>query len=58
MEDTPKQPSPLLRRALFGLALGAVASALLPAKDAEAAVIVVRRPRRRRPWRRRVIIVR
>lgn len=58
MDDTIKTPSPLARRALFGLALGAVASALLPSKDAEAAVIVVRRPRRRRPWRRKVIIVR
>lgn len=53
--------SPLARRALFGLGLGALASLVLPAETADAAVVVVRR---RRPVvvvarpRRRVIIVR
>lgn len=54
--------SPMARRALFGLGLGALASVLLPAGSAEAEVVVVRRARPvavvvARPWRRRKVIV-
>jgi hypothetical protein len=54
--------SPMARRALFGLGLGALASLLLPAETAEAAVVVVRRRRPAavvvtRPWRRRKVII-
>lgn len=68
MNDETPTPSTLPRRALFALALGAVAGALLPAAPAEAAVVVVRRRpvvvvRREpvvvvRPVRRKVIVVR
>lgn len=59
MSQEPREPTPLRRRALFGLALGALASLALPPAPAEAAVIVVRR----RPVvvvrrRRKVILVR
>jgi hypothetical protein len=58
MTQETRDPAPLRRRALFGLALGALASLALPPAPAEAAVIVVRR----RPVvvvrRRRVILVR
>ena len=43
MKDETQTSSPLPRRALFGLALGAAASVVLPAPVAEAAVVVVRR---------------
>lgn len=48
------------RRALFGLGLGALASLVVSAGAAEAAVLVVRRRPVvvARPWRRRVIVVR
>ncbi len=53
--------SPMARRALFGLGLGALASLLLPTESAEAAVVVVRRRRPAvviaRPWRRRRVIL-
>jgi hypothetical protein len=57
------QTSPMARRALFGLGLGALASLLLPAETADAAVVIVRRRRSvvvvaRPRWRRKVIIVR
>lgn len=50
------------RRALFGLALGGLATLLLPAAPVDAAVVVVRRRRPvvvvTRPVRRRVLVVR
>ena len=66
MKDQTQLTSPLPRRALFGLALGAAASVVLPSAEAEAVVVVRRRPvvvvRREpvvvvRPRRRKVILV-
>ncbi len=52
---------PMARRALFGLGLGALASLLLPAETADAAVVIVRRRRPvvvvARPRRRRKVII-
>lgn len=61
MANETEKTAPPARRALFGLALGAVASLVLPSAPADAAVVVVRRRRPAvvvvRPWRRRKVIV-
>lgn len=44
MTDETLPTSPLPRRALFGLAAGAIAAVVLPAPEARAAVVVRRRP--------------
>ena len=60
-KEEERETTPLARRALFGLAIGALASAVLPSKSAEAAVVLVRRRYPAvvvvRPRRRRFIIV-
>jgi hypothetical protein len=63
MTKETAETGPLPRRALFGLALGALATLALPSAPAEAAVLVVRRHRPavvvvRRRRRRGVLIVR